>query len=949
MAEQGRVVFALLASALFLALCFGPAWAAGRGREASWTVVGSDRMSVGVLRGEAPVFILDGNLTGPGWKGGRLHNLARVEGEKRLFQEKDVGFYERWWDKEPMPGRCDVRYELSQAGPGRFRMRYECVPDSDTTFGPPKNMGEKSVTIGPVLGPEPYFEGGKCTFTFLDGRTQQRPLPVPRGHYENVASVTLRTPGGEVTRMVFDPPLFVHCDHNELRCFSGNNTAVAAGETFTQEIALELPHAADFEPGNRLVDMSDWFSLDMEEVEDFASPSMLGMRNWLDKPAGRHGYCRVEGKNFVFEDGTPVNFWGVNQCNRGVCPEPEQAVQWADKWAKHGVNLVRMHKFIGHGWKDSGIHDNDDTQKLDEEMARRWDNYNALLAERGVYTGWSQFYGLKLTPADKDRVWAYDEIMETTQGPPWYHATTIGLVNFAPDLQDLHISILQNLLNRVNTVTGKRYADSPSLAYIEIQNEDDIFFGYTALVNQCPTYKKYVDREFSKWLLEKYGSRDELKDAWGDALGENESPAAGTVAAFVDRWRYGGDDSPRIQDAYAFLYKCQDEYYKRVVKAIRETGYRGAICGSCWQAQTFLGHLYNVRSDREVGFIDRHNYGGGDMLRSPGRSLLSAGMQQVADRPFALSEWAGGGVYNGMEMVPVIGFIGMGVQGWDMSAHFASGAPGIGRNVCDRFMSLSQYPAVARALYRGDLVETDHVAVRRVSIPAMADNSIGFSENFSLLGGANIKEFSSVVPQESLGVGPVVLEFVDGPVSDPVELRVDQFIDRTRRVLRSASGQVRWDYSGRGYFTLDTPGTQGLVGFGGGTEHGLGDVTLEVENPLAFIYISAKGPDETIADGSSLVITTVGRMFREGSVMDEVTMEAVRRPDNPEAARQLIEPVVATIELKRDDDCRVFALDHGGRLGDPVTQVPVQETADGCRFTLDGGRYDTMYYIVQFR
>lgn len=80
-------------------------------------------------------------------------------------------------------------------------------------------------------------------------------------------------------------------------------------------------------------------------------------------------------------------------------------------------------------------------------------------------------------------------------------------------------------------------------------------------------------------------------------------------------------------------------------------------------SETFLGHLYNVRSDREVGFIDRHNYGGGNMLVSPGRGLLSAGMQQVADRPFALSEWAGGGVYDGMEMVPVIGFIGMGVQG----------------------------------------------------------------------------------------------------------------------------------------------------------------------------------------------------------------------------------------------------------------------------------------------
>jgi hypothetical protein len=30
------------------------------------------------------------------------------------------------------------------------------------------------------------------------------------------------------------------------------------------------------------------------------------------------------------------------------------------------------------------------------------------------------------------------------------------------------------------------------------------------------------------------------------------------------------------------------------------------------------------------------------MLAEPGSALLSAGMQQVADRPFGLNEWAGG-------------------------------------------------------------------------------------------------------------------------------------------------------------------------------------------------------------------------------------------------------------------------------------------------------------------
>ncbi|MFN3681658.1 MAG: beta-galactosidase [Nitrospira sp.] len=908
-------------------------------------------MDVAVLRGDAPLFILYNNLVGPGWKGSRLTNLATVEGNTRVFQEEKIAFYADRAAKQPMPGRFDLRYELTQTGPSSIRIRYVCVPDSDTTFGFPKPEGGKSITIGPVLRREPYFEGGSCIFTFADGKTEQQPLPVPMSGRNNVASVTLKTAGGETIRMVFDPPLFIHCDRGELRCFSGNNVDVKAGQTFVQQITLELPNPVTFEPANRYVDMANWYPLNFEQAENFSEPSVLGMEEWLDKPAGKHGWLKIKGRDFVFEDGTPAKFWGVNQCWGNVCPPAEDAVKWADKWAKHGVNLVRMHKFVGHGWRHSGVHDKDDTLKLNEEMAKRWDRYHALLAERGIYVGWSPFYALKLTPADKDRVWAYDEIMRTTEGPPWYHASTVGLVNFAPDLQDLHIGVLKNLLNRVNTVTGKRYADDPALAYIEIQNEDDIFFGYRKLP-QCPTYKKYLDRQFSKWLAAKYGSRDALAKAWGAQLKASESLEEGNVEAVLSFRELGGDSSPRIWDTYAFLYECQDAYYKRVVKAIRETGYQGAIVGSCWQAQTFLGHLYNLRSDREVGFIDRHNYGRTNMLSRPGWGLLSAGMQQVADRPFHLSEWAGGGVFRGMETVPVIGFVGMGVQGWDASSHFASDSPGISRklgaDVCDHFLSLAQYPAVARSIYRGDFVESPPVAVRRVSISAMASGNVGFHEEFSLLGGANIKEFSAVIPQEALAVGPVLLEFVQGPVTTPVEDQSAKWIDKANRRLVSASGQLKWDFSGRGWFTVDTPGTQAVVGFARGQVHKLTNVDIQLLSPVALLYISARQRNETIANATSLIITALGRLYPEGTLVDDLTMETIRQPEKVEAVRQLLEPVVAIVELKRPERCRVFALDHGGRKTNPPVELPVERTADGSRFTLDGTKYRTPFYVVEF-
>ena len=62
----------------------------------------------------------------------------------------------------------------------------------------------------------------------------------------------------------------------------------------------------------------------------------------------------------------------------------------------------------------------------------------------------------------------------------------------------------------------------------------------------------------------------------------------------------------------------------------------------------------------------------------------------------------------------------------------------------------------------------------------------------------------------------------------------------------------------------------------------------------------------------------------------------------------VLEPVAVTIELKRKGPCRVFALDHGGRKTDPPVEVPVEQTADGCRIVLDGAKYRTPYYVVGF-
>src|SRR5581483_8712556 len=148
---------------------------------------------------------------------------------------------------------------------------------------------------------------------------------------------------------------------------------------------------------------------------------------------------------------------------------------------------------------------------MDREGLDRFDYFSAQLARRGVYYAWSHTFGFIVCPGNRDRLIAYDEIEQHLQGK------TYAFINFADDVQDLMIEMVVNLLKHKNPHTGKTYAEEPALCFIELQNEDDIFF-YTSegAFNSCPTYRKRFLARFAEWLKERYGSQEKLKAAWGD-------------------------------------------------------------------------------------------------------------------------------------------------------------------------------------------------------------------------------------------------------------------------------------------------------------------------------------------------------------------------------------------------------------------------------------------------
>jgi hypothetical protein len=897
-------------------------------------------LSFGFLRGDQPVFRLGAGGWGPKWAWVGMSDRQKADGDRLSVRvpftvDKDKGEV------------IDVRFEAWQPAARQVAFRYDLGAARDV----PLTLLMAGVTF------EPQGSQGTLTLTHADDKQTRLAMPV-RGI--RAAAATSQAAfafdkGGTVT-MKIDPPCPVTFD-NGMRVELGSDVFRQGTRRVT--LTLTFPEAtafyakqSDLDKFTKALAGGDWFAF--RPSKDL-TPGVIDVSGWLDRPAGKRGGVRMVKDRFAFEDGTPVKFWGVNLSYTANAPDKETADFTAARFARYGVNAVRMHKFSYPTGK-MGIGDPDDSTRMDPKGLDRLDYFVSRLKEHGVYFGWSHTYGFHVVPGDRKRLLAYDEIARNLQG------NTYAFIHFAEDVQDLMIEMVVNLLKHKNPYTGRTYADEPALCFVELQNEDDIFF-YTSekAFNACPTYRKRFLARFADWLKERHGSQEKLQAAWEGALRPGETLADATVVPQLNPWFFGDDHLPaqkggarrRLLDTAAFLHEVQDRFYGRFVKAIRDAGYRGPVNGSPWQAPSMLPHYYNLYSDYKAGYIDRHNYFEGQgrgmfasMLTRPGSGYFGSGLQQVIDRPFALSEWIH--VYPnvyGAEGPALLAAYGLGLQGWDASYEFQSQAAGRAfGEVAGQFpwgvweadvpTSLGQYPALARMVYRGDVKEGDVISVRRVSPADLAEGRFSFSDKVEQQG--DVKSFGGTVPPEALAAGRVVVEFTDK--SRP-SLLPDMSRYRRGSVIRSATGQLAWDTAGQGYFTVNTPGTKAVVGFAEGKELTLGDVKVRLDCLFASLFVTALDRGSDLADGKRALITALARQSNTGFtyfVPDHRVLNNGRAPI-------LLEPVKATVAIAGRPVAAVNVLDHDGRRTGRTLPV-----TDG-RFAIDGAKDKAIYYEVEFR
>ena len=222
-------------------------------------------------------------------------------------------------------------------------------------------------------------------------------------------------------------------------------------------------------------------------------------------PAGRDGFVHVAGAHFVDGSGQRIKFLGVNGSFSGNFPPKEQAAGIAARLAAFGFNCFRHHHMDSsrapRGLISAAY---SDTQHLDPDTLDRLDYFIYQLKQHGVYSNINLHVGRTLNAADG---------FPDSDARPNYDKG-IGMVH--PGMIAMQKSYAHDLLTHVNPYTGVAYVDEPSVAIVEISNEDGMVRGWgNGSLDDLPAvyWQALVDR-WNIFLRERYGSTAALAVAW---------------------------------------------------------------------------------------------------------------------------------------------------------------------------------------------------------------------------------------------------------------------------------------------------------------------------------------------------------------------------------------------------------------------------------------------------
>lgn len=619
-----------------------------------------------------------------------------------------------------------------------------------------------------------------------------------------------------------------------------------------------------------------------------------------EKPAGKHGFLKVQGREFVFEDGTPVKFWGTNFNGAGCFPEKEYARALARRLSKLGLNLVRFHQ-LDSQWHTPNLFaftkgKRQTGSELDPMSIDRLDYLIACLKEEGIYCYMDMFTYRKFRGEE-----GVENASALGDGAKPYCVYSQRLIELQKDL-------CRRLWTHVNPYTGLAYCDDPVFVLAEIVNEGDLFSPGQDVCEE--PYRTEFVNELDRWLKEQ---------------GDHRCATDFNLLDYKD---------PKLIE---FRGQLQEKYYITMMDCMRECGVKIPITGTNW-----LRSPRSTKTQLVTDFQDNHVYfydwKWGEFTKrcqnlaitQKEDSFLSANLlMSVADRPTYISEWDMPWPNEYRAESPIYAAAYGMLQNWSgFAIHTYSYSARLERmNMLGKEISAEKIgdtpyrqgifsawndPAKFGLFYHAALITRRGDVAKSNAVNVI--HPLSETEN-DWAAAHNLVERSATV---------VDFEPGENAVAD------------SNMEVRSDTGEL---YINRrtNYGTVDTPMTKCAYGFllkNGKQE--LSGVTVESHTDFAVIALSSLTEDD-ICHSDNILLTTVGRAKNTDSRFNGDLMLDIGKPP------VLIESIEATISINTTvSGLRVWAISAEGYY---IGTVPATYENDKFTFTV-GQKSQSMYYLI---
>ncbi|MBF8694848.1 cellulase family glycosylhydrolase [Pseudomonas fulva] len=682
---------------------------------------------------------------------------------------------------------------------------------------------------------------------------------------------------GRRVEMRFDPPLakvyFERGNPSELRAFfykddiAPGKQQLKAALNVTGDIALAPTPTERF----GLVDPTAW---SLDKLDWRTSPVDLSFLNAQQKPAGKHGFVKASGEQLVFEDSTPVRFWGTNLSAYALFKSPdEEIVQQAKRLSALGFNLVRLHHHDS-PWVSPNVFGDGtlvrNTQRVDAESMRKLDLWIKALKDEGIYIWLDLHVQRALTTQD-----GIDDFGELAKGEARVDLKGYAYVNAS--IQQAMKRFATQYLGHVNPLTGLAYKDDPAIAAILLTNENDITQHY----GNAMLPDKDVPRHSQRYMA-----------AAKAFASQHDLPAELTWRA----WQPG--------PSKLFLNDLEQRFNADMIAHLRALGVRVPIATT----STWGGNGLSALPALTVGdVIDAHSYGAsGQLEKNP---LTSDGLidwlaaAQVVGKPLTVSEWnAEPFPLPDRHSLPLYIAGTASHQGWDAMLQYAYSQQAFnpGWRTADNWHAyndpalLATLPAAALIYRRGDVQPASTHYVFAPSPDTLFNQEITPRTSALLRTAVGLGQLQIALPAtpELQWLKPAAIADGATVLHDPAQALLPA--DATESV--SDTGELKRNWQS-GLYTIDTPLTQAVTGWLGGRTITLADVQVQASTPYASVAVQSL--DGVVLGQSRSMLVSLGT-------------RAVPQPE--QNTRFHVEPLKAELSIKAPAGLKLFARDAQAQL-----------------------------------